>query len=78
LSAWPKSITCFRRAIREEVLSGCAQQSTEESSNVAQDDEGDPIYSIDQVSEALLIEHLERGAGELGLREARYDRGDGW
>ena len=56
----------LHRAIREEVVRACLQQPTDELCSVAQDDEGDTIYSIDKVGEALLLEHLEPAAADVG------------
>ncbi len=56
----------MQRAIRDIVVEACARQSVAELSAVADDGPGDTIYSIDRVSEAVLIQHLEVAAGALG------------
>ncbi len=56
----------LHRAIREGVVNACVDQSAEELARVAQDDEGDTIYAIDKVGEALLLEHLEPVAADAG------------
>jgi fructose-1,6-bisphosphatase/inositol monophosphatase family enzyme len=48
--------------IRAGVLEACGRPDAEELAAVAGDAEGDTIYGIDRVSEALLIEGLEEAA----------------
>ena len=48
--------------IRDAVVEASERQHVESLAAVAHDEAGDTIYAIDKVSEALLIEHLERVA----------------
>jgi fructose-1,6-bisphosphatase/inositol monophosphatase family enzyme len=52
----------LHRSIRDEVVRSCERQSVEQLCTVAQDGQGDTLYAIDRVGEALLVEQLERAA----------------
>lgn len=45
--------------IRAAVVAACERAALEELSEIAEDSEGDTIYAVDRVSEALLIEFFE-------------------
>ena len=45
--------------IRDEVVRECERASLDDLARVAADDEGDTIFAIDRVSEALLIDFFE-------------------
>jgi fructose-1,6-bisphosphatase/inositol monophosphatase family enzyme len=59
-------IRALHREIRAGVLAACAEQSLTGLAAVAEDGEGDTLYAIDKVSEALLVERLGRDAERLG------------
>jgi fructose-1,6-bisphosphatase/inositol monophosphatase family enzyme len=59
-------ILALHRTIRSGVLAACKQQTVEELSRVAEDGAGDTLYSIDKVSEALLVERLAEQAVRHG------------
>jgi len=46
--------------IRAAVVATCEEAALEELAEIAEDDEGDTIYAVDRVSEALLIEFFEQ------------------
>ena len=47
-------------SIRDRVVEECERSSVASLSQVVADDEGDTIFSIDRVSEELLVEFIER------------------
>lgn len=53
--------------IRDAVVAACEGQTTEALSAVAHDEEGDTIYAVDRVSEALLVEELAKAAGDAPI-----------
>ncbi len=59
-------IRALHRTIRAGVLAACRQNSVEDLSLVAEDLAGDTLYSVDKVSEALLVEALAAEAGRHG------------
>jgi hypothetical protein len=50
----------LHEVIREAVVEACERTAAEDLARIAQDAEGDTIYAVDRVSEALLIEFFER------------------
>lgn len=52
-------IIALHDRIRDSVVAACARQATEELSAVDSEDATDTIYSIDRVSEEILVEGLE-------------------
>lgn len=60
------TIRALHRTIRAGVLEACREQGEEALSAVAHDQEGDTIYAVDKVSEALLVRELTRSAAEFG------------
>jgi fructose-1,6-bisphosphatase/inositol monophosphatase family enzyme len=60
------TIRALHRTIRTGVLEACRAQAVEALSAVADDGEGDTIYAVDKVSEALLVHELERSAETFG------------
>jgi fructose-1,6-bisphosphatase/inositol monophosphatase family enzyme len=46
--------------IRDQVVAVCEQSALENLSQVAKEEEGDTIYAVDRVSEALIIDFFER------------------
>ena len=46
--------------IREAVVTACEQATTDDLAKIAHEAEGDTIYAVDRVSEALLVDFLER------------------
>jgi fructose-1,6-bisphosphatase/inositol monophosphatase family enzyme len=59
-------IRALHRTIRAGVLAACRQKSVEELSLVAEDAAGDTLYSVDKVSEALLVAGLAEEADRHG------------
>jgi fructose-1,6-bisphosphatase/inositol monophosphatase family enzyme len=59
-------IRSLHREIRAGVLAACREQSLAALARVADDGEGDTLYAVDKVSEALLVERLARDADRLG------------
>ena len=62
-----EAIRQMHEAIRAAVVRRCEAQAVEELAAVAHEDEGDTIFAIDKVGEALLIEHLEQAAADTPL-----------
>lgn len=60
------TLRALHRTIRAGVLAACREQAVEALSAVADDAEGDTIYAVDKVSEALLVSELSRSAAEFG------------
>jgi fructose-1,6-bisphosphatase/inositol monophosphatase family enzyme len=60
------TIRGLHRTIRTGVLAACREQAVETLSAVADDAEGDTIYAVDKVSEALLVQELSKSAAEFG------------
>jgi len=60
------TIRALHATIRAGVLEACAEQAVEALSAVADDGDGDTIYAVDKVSEALLVRELARSAAEFG------------
>jgi len=56
----------LHRAIRAGVLEACRASELAALSSVAEDAEGDTLYAIDKVSEAVLVPALEREAARFG------------
>jgi len=50
----------LHRKIRDAVVESCENSALEDLASVAREEEGDTIYSVDRVSEELLIEFFER------------------
>lgn len=50
----------LHQQIRDAVVLACEQSAIESLSDIAKEEEGDTIYAVDQVSEELLIEFVER------------------
>lgn len=46
--------------IRDEVVRACERASLEEMSRVAKEESGDTIYAVDEISESLIVEALEK------------------
>jgi fructose-1,6-bisphosphatase/inositol monophosphatase family enzyme len=46
--------------IRDEVVRACERASLEEMARVAKDESGDTIYAVDEISEPLIVEALEK------------------
>lgn len=46
--------------IRDRVVTVCEQSALESLAQVAREEEGDTIYAVDRVSEALIIDYFER------------------
>ncbi|HYE73823.1 MAG TPA: inositol monophosphatase family protein, partial [Blastocatellia bacterium] len=44
--------------VRDAVVAACERQQLEELSDIAREEDGDTIYSIDVVSEDVLLEHF--------------------
>ena len=59
-------VRALHRTIRAGVLAACQQESVEELSRVAEDAAGDTLYSVDKVSEALLVAGLAEEAERHG------------
>jgi fructose-1,6-bisphosphatase/inositol monophosphatase family enzyme len=59
-------IRALHREIRAGVRAACAEQSLAALARVAEDGEGDTLYAVDKVSEALLVQRLARDADRLG------------
>jgi fructose-1,6-bisphosphatase/inositol monophosphatase family enzyme len=53
------SIRRLHEAIRTAVVAACEQAALDEMAQIAEDLEGDTIYAVDRVSEALLVEFFE-------------------
>jgi fructose-1,6-bisphosphatase/inositol monophosphatase family enzyme len=49
----------IHEGIRDAVISACENTSSEELAGIVHDAEGDTIYAIDRISEAVLIEQFE-------------------
>jgi fructose-1,6-bisphosphatase/inositol monophosphatase family enzyme len=60
------TIRALHRTIRAGVLEACAAEAVEALSAVADDGEGDTIYAVDKVSEAVLVRELARSAEQFG------------
>ena len=58
-------ILALHDRIRDSVIAACARQATEVLASVAAEEASDTIYTIDRVSEAVLVEGLE----EVAARE---------
>ncbi|MHB1938561.1 MAG: hypothetical protein ACYCOR_18565 [Acidobacteriaceae bacterium] len=54
------SVRSIHEEIRAAVVIACEQSSAEEISRVVADDEGDTIYMVDRVSEAILVDLFEK------------------
>ena len=63
---WLSPIRELHRQIRAAVIAACKRQSIEAMSTVAEDGEGDTLYALDKVSEAVLVSGLTREADRLG------------
>jgi Inositol monophosphatase family len=50
----------LHRVIREQVVAATERAALEELASIDRDDEGDTIYAVDRVSEALLVEFIDR------------------
>jgi fructose-1,6-bisphosphatase/inositol monophosphatase family enzyme len=59
-------VRALHRQIRKAVRRVCQKSSVETLAAVAEDGEGDTIYAVDKVSEAVLIEGLEAAAAQAG------------
>jgi fructose-1,6-bisphosphatase/inositol monophosphatase family enzyme len=59
-------VRALHRTIRAGVLAACEEQTVEELSRVAEDAAGDTLYSVDKVSEALLVAGLADEADRHG------------
>src|SRR5688500_10002288 len=59
---WLSPIRELHREIRAAVIAACKHQSVEAMSTVAEDGEGDTLYALDKVSEAVLVGGLARDA----------------
>ncbi len=46
--------------IRDEVVRACERASLEEMARVAKEESGDTIYAVDEISESLIVEALEK------------------
>jgi fructose-1,6-bisphosphatase/inositol monophosphatase family enzyme len=46
--------------IRDEVVRACERASLEEMARVAKEEAGDTIYAVDEISESLIVEALEK------------------
>lgn len=57
-------LKAIHAAVRDQVLAACERRALEELSAVVADDEGDTIFAIDRVSEAVLREHFDELARE--------------
>jgi fructose-1,6-bisphosphatase/inositol monophosphatase family enzyme len=66
LEAWLQLLRSLQRTIRDGVVRACEEQSLEALSEADDDAQGDTIFAIDRVSEALLLEQLEPAAAALG------------
>jgi hypothetical protein len=55
----------LHRAVREQVVAATEQAALEDLASIDRDDEGDTIYAVDRVSEALLVEFVEREIARL-------------
>ena len=53
-------IRALHEKIRDAVVASCEKASMDELARVTLDEEGDTIYSVDRVSEELLVEFFER------------------
>ena len=49
----------LHETIRERVVQACEGSSTEQLANVVSDDEGDTIFSVDRVSEELIVDFID-------------------
>jgi hypothetical protein len=54
------SIRSIHEVVREAVVTACEQSPAEEIARVVEDGEGDTIYSVDRISERILIDLFER------------------
>ena len=61
-------ILALHDRIRDSVILACIRQATEELASVAAEEVSDTIYTIDRVSEAILVEGLE----EVAQREPLF------
>lgn len=60
-SAWLlQAIRSIHEEIRTAVVSACEQSPTEEITRVVEDGDGDTIYSVDRISEGILVDLFER------------------
>lgn len=50
----------LHRIIRERVVAATERAALEELASIDRDDEGDTIYAVDRVSEALLVDFIDR------------------
>lgn len=53
-------IRALHASIRTAVITACEQASSEALSTIAEESDGDTIYAIDRVSEAVLIDFFTR------------------
>jgi fructose-1,6-bisphosphatase/inositol monophosphatase family enzyme len=53
-------IKSLHETIRSHVVEACERSSVEQLSSIVADGEGDTIFAVDQISEELLIEFVER------------------
>lgn len=60
LSEFLPIIKHLHQQIRSAVVEACERTAVLELSSVARDEDGDTIYAIDQVSEELIVEFVER------------------
>ena len=54
------SVRCIHEEIRAAVVKACERSSGEEMLQVVEDGEGDTIFAVDRVSEAVLVDLFER------------------
>jgi fructose-1,6-bisphosphatase/inositol monophosphatase family enzyme len=50
----------LHKRIRDEVVRACERASLEEMARVAKEESGDTIYAVDEISESLIVEALEK------------------
>ncbi len=60
------SIRTLHGHLRSAILNACSEQSTERLAAVAEDLQGDTIFAIDKITEALLVEALRPIAEQQG------------
>src|SRR5258706_15316561 len=53
-------LRALHEKIRDAVVASCESAAMDDLARVALDEEGDTIYSVDRVSEELLVEFFER------------------
>jgi fructose-1,6-bisphosphatase/inositol monophosphatase family enzyme len=60
-----QSIHLLHNNIRTAVVAACEQASLESLSTIAEESEGDTIYAVDRVSEAVLIDFFTREVASI-------------